>query len=44
MIVSLDVLKAHSGYAPFEALVDGAKERCSRVFVSEAQFETIRAN
>ena len=43
MIVSLDVLKAHSGYAQFEASVDGAKARCSRVTVSEAQLETIRA-
>ena len=43
MIVPLDVLKAHSGYAQFEAAVDGAKARCSRVIVSEAQLETIRA-
>ena len=43
MIVPLDVLKAHSGYAQFEASVDAAKSSCSRVTVSDTQLETIRA-
>ena len=43
MIVPLDVLKSHSGYAQFEASVDAAKSSCSRVTVSDTQLETIRA-
>merc|ERR550514_1261507 len=43
MIVPLDTLKAHSGYADFEAEVTRERNACSRLTVSAQQLETIRA-
>ena len=43
MIVPLDTLKSHSGYAAFDAEVTPERNACSRLTVSAQQLETIRA-
>lgn len=43
MIVPLDTLKSHSGYAAFDAEVTRERNACSRLTVSAQQLETIRA-